>query len=90
MLDAKFRKLTLAAFVVLVAIAGSTASLPSNATAQVVGGPSAFCHETDGDFTDCDTGTPGNEEWSDITPTVQPETGGVVYVDQADLVDNIR
>ena len=55
----------------------------------VESGPSAFCHATDGTFTDCD-GNPGTglEEWSDITPSVQSESGGVVYVDQADLVDN--
>lgn len=63
---------------------------PPSATAQAAEGPSAFCHVTDGNFTDCDAGTPGNEEWSDITPTVQPETGGVVYADQADLVDNSK
>jgi len=55
----------------------------------VESGPSVFCHVTDGTFTDCD-GDPNNglEEWSDITPSLFPETGGVVYVDQGDLVDN--
>ena len=73
---------------IAVALALILPTSPSPATAQAGEGPSVFCHVTDGNFTDCDVGTPGNEEWSDITPTVQPETGGVVYADQADLVDN--
>jgi len=47
----------------------------------VQSGPSVFSHVTDGVFT-------GPEEWSDITPALFPETEGVVYVDQGDLVDN--
>ena len=60
-----------------------TSTLP--AMAQAEAGPSVFCHVTDGTFTACPD---NNEEWSDITPTVFPDTGGVVFVDQADLVDN--
>lgn len=52
-------------------------------------GPSAFCHVTDGSFTDCD---PNNivEEWSDITPSffdvfVNAAPDSALYVDQADL-----
>ena len=46
-------------------------------------GPSVFCHETDGLFTDCDPATPGLEEWSDIEGTVFAP-GTKLYVDQAD------
>ncbi len=53
--------------------------------AQTSGGPSTLCHVSDGKFTVCPD---GEKEWSDITPTVFPDTGGIVYVDQADLVDN--
>ena len=48
-------------------------------------GPSAFCHVTDGSFTDCDPATAGAEEWSDITPTFFPETESYLYAGQADL-----
>ena len=44
---------------------------------------------TDGTFTDCDGDGDTNvddEEWSDVTPTVQDD--GVVYADQADLIIN--
>jgi len=47
----------------------------------VTGGPSAFCHVTDGAFTNC---ADGSQEWSDITGTAF-ESGAVLYVDQADL-----
>ncbi|HWW74168.1 MAG TPA: hypothetical protein VNZ44_02160, partial [Pyrinomonadaceae bacterium] len=42
-------------------------------------GPSAFCHVTDGAFTDC-TGAPGVEEWSDID--FLPWAAANVYTDQ--------
>ena len=52
-------------------------------------GPSAFCHVTDGVFTDCDINAAGIEEWSDITGTEfrdeQDNLVGVLFVDQADL-----
>ncbi|HJQ33691.1 MAG TPA: hypothetical protein VJ866_16025 [Pyrinomonadaceae bacterium] len=43
-------------------------------------GPSAFCHVTDGGFTDC-TGAPGVEEWSDID--YLPWADANVYTDQS-------
>ncbi len=46
-------------------------------------GPSAFCHETDGLFTNCDPATPEPEEWSDIEGTPFAP-GTTLYVDQAD------
>lgn len=58
---------------------------PRSAAAQAGGGPSAFCHSTDGEFTDCDPQSAGSEEWSDITPSFFPETGAFLYSDQADL-----
>ncbi len=47
-------------------------------------GPSAFCHVTDGAFTDCDPGG-GVEEWSDISflAGVGTSAGAVVYTDQS-------
>ncbi|MBI4307115.1 MAG: hypothetical protein HY678_12425, partial [Chloroflexi bacterium] len=59
-----------------------------NGTGTERHGTSTFCHVTDGRFTDCDPGTPGLEEWSDVPPTTFDSTGGAVYVDQADLVVN--
>lgn len=47
-------------------------------------GPSAFCHVTDGAFTDCDPGG-GVEEWSDIIflSGLGTSAGAVVYTDQS-------
>ncbi len=75
---------------ILVGILGCLLFLAPDAVAQSGTGPSVFCHVTDGVFTDCEIGTPGTEEWSDITPTIFPDTGGVIYADQADLVDNSK
>ncbi len=46
-------------------------------------GPSAFCHDTDGAFTDCDPGG-GLEEWSDIIVLdgLGTSAGARVYSDQ--------
>jgi len=56
------------------------------ALAQTTSGPSAFCHKSDGVFTDCDDNPEnGIEEWSDITPTAFAASGAFLYVDQADL-----
>ena len=74
--------------VISIALASALLVSPDSATAQTGEGPSALCHITDGTFTDCNPQTPGNEEWSDITPTSFTQTGGVIFVDQADLVDN--
>lgn len=46
-------------------------------------GPSTFCHETDGGFTDCAPAAPGLEEWSDVLGTTFAP-GTVLYADQAD------
>lgn len=59
-------------------------------------GPSAFCHVTDGSFTDCAVNN-GGKEWSDITPSFfdvffdvfHPGPESALYVDQADLVPNM-
>lgn len=47
-------------------------------------GPSAFCHVTDGTFTDCLPGG-GSEEWSDISflAGVGTSAGAIVYTDQS-------
>ncbi len=47
-------------------------------------GPSAFCHVTDGAFTDCDPGG-GVEEWSDIDflAGLGTSAGAIVYSDQS-------
>ena len=50
--------------------------------AQTTGGPSAFCHETDGQFTVCPG---GSQEWSDIPFAFFPESNSFLYSDQADL-----
>lgn len=44
-------------------------------------GPSAFCHVTDGAFTDCG----GSQEWSDILALagVGTSAGAIVYTDQS-------
>lgn len=61
---------------------GALAAVTTVAYAQgITGGPSAFCHVTDGAFTSC---ADGSLEWSDITGT-SFESGAVLYVDQADL-----
>ncbi len=66
----------------LVGLAAASLFLAAPVYAQVGGGPSIFCHETDGAFTICpDT----NEEWSDIVPQFFPESDSYLYVDQADL-----
>ena len=68
---------------------GFAVVLPVHAQ-EIETGPSGYCHTTDGVFTDCDgDATNGNEEWSDIAPASFSETGGVVWVDQADLIANI-
>ncbi len=57
---------------------------PSPARAAFSTGPSAFCHVTDGQFTDCDAGG-GIEEWSDISflAGVGTSAGAIVYTDQS-------
>ena len=53
----------------------------SLASAQTIStGPSAFCHVTDGAFSDCNTNKLGLEEWSDID--FLPWAGANVYTDQ--------
>jgi hypothetical protein len=55
--------------------------LVTDSKAQFSNGPSAFCHVTDGTFTDCNPATTGLEEWSDVRPTSY-SGGGVLYVNQ--------
>jgi hypothetical protein len=52
------------------------------ALAQDHGGPSAFCHVTDGTFTACPG---GGTEWSDVPPQFFPESNAFLYANQADL-----
>ncbi|MCI0548245.1 MAG: thrombospondin type 3 repeat-containing protein [Candidatus Rokubacteria bacterium] len=54
----------------------------SRATAQGAGGPSAFCHVTDGTFTNCPG---GGREWSDVPVRAFPQTQSFLYASQADL-----
>ena len=83
--------LGLAALVLSVSLVGAQEAGPGDAFTD---GPSAFCHVTDGTFTDCDVNN-GVEEWSDITPSffdVFADVSGpesALYVDQADL-DPVR
>ncbi len=61
------------------------APVPAGAAGHVFStGPSAFCHVTDGAFTDCDPGG-GIEEWSDISSLsgLGTSAGAVVYTDQS-------
>ena len=67
---------------VLVGLAAASLFLAAPVYAQVGGGPSIFCHETDGAFTICPD---DNEEWSDIAPQFFPESDSYLYADQADL-----
>jgi len=48
----------------------------------VVSNRSAFCHVTDGAFTNCGA---GHTEWSDVPPLVFAPTSSWLYADQADL-----
>ena len=50
--------------------------------AQSSQGPSAFCHTTDGTFTDCDPQTAGREEWSDVQPSPFAAANSFLYVNQ--------
>ena len=52
------------------------------AKAQSSQGPSAFCHITDGTFTDCNPQTGGLEEWSDVQPSPFPAANSFLYVNQ--------
>lgn len=52
------------------------------AGAQSSQGPSAFCHTTDGTFTDCDPQTAGREEWSDVQPSAFAAANSFLYVNQ--------
>ncbi|MBI4084629.1 MAG: hypothetical protein HY431_01865 [Candidatus Levybacteria bacterium] len=78
--------LGLAALVLSVSLASAQEAGSGDAFTD---GPSAFCHVTDGAFTDCDVNN-GVEEWSDITPSFfdvfadVPGPESALYVDQAD------
>lgn len=66
---------------VLVALASAVPAARADAFST---GPSAFCHVTDGAFTDCNPGG-GAEEWSDISflAGLGTSAGAVVYTDQS-------
>ena len=61
-----------------------TALTPAAGASAFSTGPSAFCHVTDGAFTDCNPGG-GVEEWSDISflAGLGTSAGAVVYTDQS-------
>ena len=84
--------LSAARFILLMAVAllALLVSGDRSSVGQVLTGPSAFCHVTDGAFTDPtpNLGTTclsGGAEWSDITPEFFPESQAYLYGDQADL-----
>lgn len=52
------------------------------AGAQISQGPSAFCHVTDGTFTDCDPQNGGLEEWSDVQSSFFAASNSFLYVNQ--------
>ena len=54
--------------------------------AQATSSSSAFCHVTDGAFTICPD---SSAEWSDVPALFFPESGSILYVDQADLVPEL-
>jgi hypothetical protein len=56
--------------------------LVGSSRAADAGGPSTFCHVTDGTFTVCPD---GNQEWSDVPLKTFPESQSYLYADQADL-----
>ena len=61
-----------------------TALTPAAGADAFSTGPSAFCHVTDGAFTDCSPGG-GVEEWSDISflAGLGTSAGAIVYTDQS-------
>jgi len=61
-----------------------TALAPAAGATAFSTGPSAFCHVTDGAFTDCHPGG-GAEEWSDISflSGLGTSSGAIVYTDQS-------
>ncbi|HKH45456.1 MAG TPA: hypothetical protein VKM72_12390 [Thermoanaerobaculia bacterium] len=69
--------------VVLILLALTALSSAAGASAFSTG-PSAFCHVTDGAFTDCHPGG-GAEEWSDISylSGLGTSAGAIVYTDQS-------
>ena len=69
------------ALVVVLSIVGLLAVVTRHAVAQGAG-PSAFCHVTDGRFTECPG---GGREWSDVAVRSFPTTQSFLYASQADL-----
>src|SRR5690349_5401935 len=53
-----------------------------SALSQNQGGPSRFCHVTDGTFTACPG---GGTEWSDVPAQFFPDSDTFLYANQADL-----
>ena len=75
---------TVAGTLVVLSLLALTAFTPAAGASAFSTGPSAFCHVTDGAFTDCNPGG-GAEEWSDISylTGLGTSAGAVVYTDQS-------
>ena len=85
MTSAGLTRLCLQALAVVSLLSYPPARVSASNPTETTTGPSMFCHVTDGAFTICPD---GSQEWSDVAPVAFPTTDGVVYADQADLVDN--
>ena len=72
---------TVAGALVVLVLLALTAFTPAAGASAFSTGPSAFCHVTDGAFTDCG----GVQEWSDISflAGLGTSSGAVVYTDQS-------
>jgi hypothetical protein len=75
---------TVAGTLVVLVLLSLTALTPAAGASAFSTGPSAFCHVTDGAFTDCNPGG-GIEEWSDISflSGLGTSAGAIVYTDQS-------
>lgn len=75
---------TVAGTLVVLSLLALIALAPAAGASAFSTGPSAFCHVTDGAFTDCNPGG-GAEEWSDISflAGLGTSAGAVVYTDQS-------
>jgi hypothetical protein len=75
---------TVTGTLVVLILLSLTALTPAAGASAFSTGPSAFCHVTDGAFTNCNPGG-GIEEWSDISflAGLGTSSGAVVYTDQS-------
>jgi hypothetical protein len=75
---------TVTGTLVALSLLALTALAPAAGASAFSTGPSAFCHVTDGAFTDCDS-EGGAEEWSDISylAGLGTSAGAIVYTDQS-------